>query len=206
MLAVLGAVIAGGASERYGSPKALATVGGERIIDRVIGALEGVADQTVLIVNTEAIARAVPLESRADIIRGAGALGGIHSALTWADEREMDGILAVACDMPFVGAPLLRAIMGEAAASNADVVVPESGGRRGIEPLCAYYAVRGLPAIRAALDRGDQRMIAFHADVLVRRLPIGVVRGFGDPDILFMNVNTPEDRALAERLAGANRA
>ena len=39
---VLGAVLAGGASTRFGSPKALAELGGRRILDRVLDAVRAV--------------------------------------------------------------------------------------------------------------------------------------------------------------------
>jgi hypothetical protein len=44
-------------------------------------------------------------------------------------------------------------------------------------------------------------MIGFHDDVRVARVPIDRVRACGSPEVLFMNVNTPEDRAAAERIA-----
>jgi molybdopterin-guanine dinucleotide biosynthesis protein A len=79
-------------------------------------------------------------------------------------------VLAVAWDMPFVPVGLLRALRD--AGGPWDAVVPESDSRRGLEPLCAYYG----PA----------------------RVPATDVAAFGDPALLFMNVNTPEERVLAE--------
>ncbi len=43
-------------------------------------------------------------------------------------------------------------------------------------------------------------MISFFRDVRVRKLPREEVALFGDPELLFLNVNTPEDRDLAEAL------
>jgi hypothetical protein len=44
-------------------------------------------------------------------------------------------------------------------------------------------------------------MTAFWPDVRVREVGPGEVAAFGDPDLLFLNVNAPEDyeRALALR-------
>ncbi len=201
MSTTLGAVIAGGASTRFGSPKALAEVAGERVVDRVIATLLTVVPDVVAIANDASLARAIGLPFRGDVFAGAGALGGIHASLLWASERGEHGVLAVACDMPFLPAVLLGAVLGRAN-DAIDVVVPESTGRRGVEPLAAYYSVTCIPAMEAALERGDHRMIAFHEDVRVARLPLDVVRGFGDPAVLFMNLNTPGDRALAQRIAG----
>ena len=46
-------------------------------------------------------------------------------------------------------------------------------------------------------------MISFHDEVRVARVPIETVREYGDPETLFMNVNTPEELADAERIAKA---
>ena len=98
--------------------------------------------------------------------------------------------------MPFVPAGLLARLreLGDA----ADVAVPESGSRRGVEPLCAFYAPSCLPAIDRSLGENDLRVVGFHASVRVARLPAVEVAAFGDPEMLFMNVNTPDDLALAE--------
>ena len=204
MAAVLGAIIAGGRSSRYGEPKALAMVGGERIIDRVVHALQSVTPNCVTIANSPEIARAAALPSRPDAVVGAGALGGIYTALLWAHDEGRSGVLAVACDMPFLSTALLGELLHRADAVDRpgpDVVVPESGGRRTIEPLCAWYGTSCLRAVSAAVGRGDYRMIGFHDDVRVERVPLADVRRFGDPDVLFLNVNTRDDRELADRLA-----
>ncbi|HEY8470700.1 MAG TPA: molybdenum cofactor guanylyltransferase [Longimicrobiales bacterium] len=196
----LGAILAGGRNTRYGAPKALAAVAGERIIDRVIRALRAVTPDVVLITNDAEVYASVGLPMRPDGRPGLGALGGIYSALLWARDEHRPGVLAVACDMPFLDERLL-ARLAEGAEAGADVVAPESGGPRSIEPLCAYYSVRCIPAIEARLERGDLRVVGFYDDVAVERVPLDEVRGFGDPRTLFLNVNTPEERERAEALA-----
>lgn len=199
--AVLGVVLAGGLSSRYGRDKALVEVGGVRIVDRVIAALRAVTPDSVLIANDVALAEQVNLPWRADVLRGSGALGGIHVALEWAVERQRPAVLAVACDMPFASIPLLRRLVERGASEDApDVVIPESGGRRGVEPLCAFYSVRCIGPIERAIEAGDRRMIGFHDEVRVERVALDVVETFGDPRVLFLNVNTPEDREEAERI------
>jgi molybdopterin-guanine dinucleotide biosynthesis protein A len=199
-----GAVLAGGQSLRYGTPKMLDRVAGRRIIDRVLDTLAGVPVDPVLLANDPAIAAAVGLPWRPDARPGAGALSGIHTGLAWARETGRPGMLAVAADMPFVPASLLAALLERAVADDRPAVVaPASPGPRGIEPLCAWYAVTALPAVEAALERGDHRMVGFHADVAVARLERDAVSAHGSPDLIFLNVNTPADRERAERLVAS---
>ena len=199
-MSVLGAVLAGGRSTRFGAPKAIQTVGGVRVVDRVTRVLRDAGvDDVIGIVNDASLAVAIGLPHRADILRDVGALAGVHAALVWARERGAEGVVAVACDMPFLEAALLRALMDERA--GADAVIPESDGPRGVEPLCAYYGVGCIPAIEEAAARGDGRMIGFHGAVRVRRLPLETVCMLGEPALLFRNINSPVDHAAAERIA-----
>jgi molybdopterin-guanine dinucleotide biosynthesis protein A len=200
---VLGCIVAGGLSTRYGSPKALATVGGRRVVDRAADALrEALGEEAaiVAIVNEPGIAAAIGLPHRADVVRGIGPLAGVHAGLLWAEERGAAGILAVGCDMPFLEPALLHEIASRA--GEGDIIIPCSEGRRGVEPLCAYYAVACVPAIEAAVQHGDARMVGFHDAVRVARIPLEAVRSFGEPGRMFLNVNTAADRAAAEDMVG----
>ncbi len=194
-----GVILAGGNASRYGgAPKGLERVGGQRIIDRVASALAPVTDDLLLIANDPAADRWLPgVRSAGDVLPGLGSLGGIHAALV----RAGGAVIVVAWDMPFVPAGLLMEL--RAAGEGADVAVPESGSRRGLEPLCAYYGPACIPAIERRLDADDRRVIGFFGDVRVARLDASVVARFGDPSVIFMNVNTPDELGLAEEHASA---
>ena len=55
-------------------------------------------------------------------------------------------------------------------------------------------------SIEQQLALGDLRAIGFHPAVRVGTLPLERVRAFGDPAVLFFNVNAPEDLERAEAL------
>ncbi len=107
------AVLAGGASSRFGGkPKGLEKVGGDRIIDRVVGALEIATGRSPLLVaNADDAGEWRPdLTLKADVAPNSGSLGGILTALI----TEANAVLVVACDMPFVTAELLEALIEKA--------------------------------------------------------------------------------------------
>jgi molybdenum cofactor guanylyltransferase len=191
---VTGAILAGGLSTRYGGlPKGLERVQGVRIIDRVRAALERVVDDMLLIANDPQASDWLPgVRCESDVLRDVGSIAGIHAALVHAGGP----VIAVAWDMPFVPVGLLRVLRD--AGARSDAVVPESDSRRGLEPLCAYYGPACVPAIEQRIASGDRRVIAFYDDVRLTRVPATDVAAFGDPVKLFMNVNTPEERVLAE--------
>lgn len=201
---LLGVVLAGGQNRRYGSHKALERVGGVRIIERAIGALREACDRVVVVANDEQRYRPLGVPVRPDLQPGCGTLGGIHTAVRWAEEEGRAGALCVACDMPFLSGALLRELARRS--SRPAVVVPESDGPRGVEPLCAAYGVETREAIEVALAGGERAVISFYDAVDVRRVPRQVVARFGDPRLLFLNVNTPEERARAEAALAAGTA
>lgn len=197
-----GVILAGGGATRFGgAPKGLEHVAGRRIIDRVAAALREVTDDLLLVANADNAATWLPgVRTVADLRPGAGALGGLHAALHHAG----DDVLLVAWDMPFVSAALLGELrrVGEGAGAP-DAVLPESeASRRGVEPLCAWYAAACLGAVERALDAGDLRVVGFHSSVRVTRLPLERVQAFGDPTRLFANVNTRDDLVAVEERDG----
>jgi molybdopterin-guanine dinucleotide biosynthesis protein A len=173
-------------------------VGGARIIDRVASALADAADELLLIANTPDAESWLPgVRTSADVLPDQGSLGGIHAALAHAGTA----VLVVAWDMPFVPAELLLCL--RALGTRADAAVPESGSRRGLEPLCAWYSLKCLAPIERRLQAGDRRVVSFFDDVHVARLSAEDVRQFGDPELMFMNVNTPDELVKAEGHAAA---
>jgi molybdopterin-guanine dinucleotide biosynthesis protein A len=194
-----GVILAGGAASRYGGqPKGLLAVGGRRVIDRVAEALAAATDELLLIANDPSAGDWLPgVKTASDARPGCGSLGGIHAALWHAHAP----VLLVAWDMPFVPSALLSALRQHA--GEADAVVPSSGSRRGVEPLCAYYGLQCLEPIEERLDANDLRVVSFYDSVRVRRLEPDEVSRFGDPAHLFLNINTPSDLEIAERDAAS---
>ncbi len=200
------AVLAGGESRRFGAPKALALVGGARVIDRVVAAARGALGEAVLVASRAELFADLGLRVRPDAVPGAGALGGVHAALRWAAEEGRPGALCVACDLPFLPAGLLRAMVDGAADGSADAVVPESTGRRGVEPLCAFYSVRCLAEAERMLESGELRLMGLLDRVRPARIPLAQVRRWGAPEVMFLNVNTPADHVRAEEIARTGEA
>jgi molybdopterin-guanine dinucleotide biosynthesis protein A len=190
------AILAGGLSRRMGTDKALLrlTPGGPTLIERVVTAAGSVADEVLIVANDDRLAhlglRVVP-----DAYPGAGSLGGIYSAVAAAAHHHC---LVVACDMPFLSVPLLRAMA--AGPRDYDVLAPylvvgenRQGGGKGVyETLHAIYGRGALPAMREQLEAGNYRIVGFFPSVRVRALPEDSLRRHDPLLRAFFNVNTPE--------------
>ncbi len=191
------AIQAGGQSSRMGRDKALMPFLGRPLIARLVERLSGLADELLITTNHPAEFRFLGLPLFPDLLPGMGALGGLYTALSAARQ---DLVAVIACDMPFVLPALLRAQRDLLVGEEADVVVPRSTD--GLEPLHAIYRREAcLPAVRAALETGERRMVAWFPAVRVRVMDLPEVAAI-DPDLRsFINLNRPEDFLQAEELA-----
>jgi molybdopterin-guanine dinucleotide biosynthesis protein A len=194
---VRGAILAGGGATRFGGkPKGLEMVGGERILDRLVRAMTAaLGEPPLLVANAPDAASWRPeLRTVADVRPGFGALGGIYTAVMEAPAP----VVCVAWDMPFVSEALIGTLAK--GLERCDAMLPQSDGRRGVEPLCAAYGPACREAIAASMAAGDLRAIGFHDRIRVGILPLDQVRTLADPDLLFFNVNTADDLAKADQL------
>ncbi|HEX6272096.1 MAG TPA: NTP transferase domain-containing protein [Polyangiaceae bacterium] len=137
----------GGRGSRFGglAKGNLRTPDGARLIERLEticrAALPGAP---LLLVGERAEYADLGLETLADTPAGIGPLGGLCSLVARAAEQGHDAVLALACDLPFVTAELVKRLATEN--DDADALAPREGGLW--YALSARYSVR----IRRALD------------------------------------------------------
>lgn len=191
---VTGVIQAGGKSTRMGGePKALLEVGGRRIIERVLAAVAPAVDDVLIVTNTPDLFAFLGLPMIPDAFPDHGSLGGIFSGLAAA---KGDAVFTVACDMPFLHPEVARLVVSRA--GEADVVIPRVGDM--LETMHASYSKTCLPAMEARLREGRFKIIGFFPDVRVVEIPEADVARHRAPDVLFMNVNTPDELARARSL------
>jgi molybdopterin-guanine dinucleotide biosynthesis protein A len=191
---VSGVIQAGGKSTRMGGrPKALLELAGRRIIERVLDAVAPVVDDVLVVTNTPELYGFLGLPMVPDVYPDHGSLGGIYSGLAAAPG---DAVFTVACDMPFLHAEVARLVVSRAA--EADVVIPRVGEQ--LETLHAVYAKACLAPIQARLREGRLRITGFFDRVRVVEIAEAEVARFRAPEVVFMNVNTPEELARARTL------
>ena len=191
MSAPAAAILAGGLARRFGGvPKGLELVCDTRIVDRVVAAVRGLADEIVLVGAAPAVAATLPgLAVVADESPGAGPLGGIVSAL----EATGRDTLVIAWDMPWVEAKHLRPLLD--VGGEADVVAWEVDGW--VEPLCALYRSSAIAPLRDAFTKGERS-----PREALRRLRVHLLRGDGSAEPHpFMSVNTPQQLEAARRIS-----
>ena len=183
---VSGVVLAGGASRRMGSDKALLSIDGQPLIARVANRLRTVVDEVIIAANDRERYGAYGDRCVPDVYRRVGTLAGIHAGLQAAAH---DLALVVGCDMPFLDPAVLAWFAETAMASDADLVVLRHGDF--VEPLHAVYRKSCLPAIEATIQSGERCAYAYWDQIRVQYVSPNEIVSL-DPNLdSFRNVNTP---------------
>jgi molybdopterin-guanine dinucleotide biosynthesis protein A len=164
--ALTGVVLVGGASTRFGSPKALAEIDGETLVDRARRMLGEVCNE-VLVVGK---AGELPFEVIDDASEVRAPIAGVVAGLRAAAN---DVVFFLPVDCPRMTPEVVRAL-GEAC---RDAAVPQSG------PLPGAWAKSALPVLEQRLAAGPLALYRAYEDLDVAELEL-------DPQLL-VDVDTP---------------
>lgn len=190
-------VQAGGESRRMGQDKALVPFLGRPLIQRVIDRVVPLADEVLVTTNHPEDYRFLGYPIFPDLVPGRGALGGLYTALSAARHPL---VAVVACDMPFVSAPLLTAQRDLLVSADYDAVIPRTEG--GTEPFHALYRrLACLPPIQAAIAADKWRVDAWYSKAQVYLMSPQETAQNDPGGLAFWNVNTPEELHQAEEIA-----
>ena len=167
---VLGVVLAGGRSRRFGSDKALAELGGHTLLDRAVATLAAQCDAVVVAGRAEAPAPVVADRPQAEL----GPLGGLNGALHHAAAHGFDAVLSIPVD----GFALPPDLIGELSPAPAIA---------GDAPVIGLWPVAVRDALDAFLAQDQVHAVrAFAAQIGARAVTLSRMPA---------NINTPADFA-----------
>ncbi|AOF99829.1 mobA-like NTP transferase domain protein [Blastomonas sp. RAC04] len=185
-------VLAGGQSRRMqGEDKALALIGGERMIDRVVRRLSRQVEQVLLSAPHD---YGTGLEAIADLPEGpAGPVGAIRAAALHLAARDVHAFVTAPVDAPFVPDDLVARLAPSAPVAMAT----GDGGTPGAwQPAFALWDTRAVIAALPAEVCAEKWSLRRLGEALGARAV-----EFPEPGAL-INVNTPHELAMAQALAG----
>lgn len=179
MLAPLvGGILVGGGSRRFGRPKALERLDGRSFAERVVCALEQVVSEVVLLGSGPVPDSLAGLARLPDAPGADGPLAGILAGLSARRDRAW---LVAACDQPFLTRGLLEWLVTRREAGRIAVLPRLAAG--GIEPFPAIYEPGALGFLSGlAIDEGSIQPLAGRPDVLTPRPPPELARALRDID------------------------
>lgn len=188
---LVGAVLCGGRSSRFGSDKALAPFRSSTVGAHVIGALRGAGVDPVVAVGGRA-GDQLGLPTVPDRRPGDGPLGGLATALLWA---RTGWVVIVPCDVPLLTAEHVRRLLADGPGDDA------GAGRASGRPLVAMADGRPLVSL-SVWPAADGRRILRLLDGGERRFRAALDgrdwRGVELPEQALIDVDTPAELARLE--------
>jgi molybdopterin-guanine dinucleotide biosynthesis protein A len=190
-------VQAGGKSSRMGENKALISLSGQPLIQRVIERVKPIAQELFVVTNNISDFSFLGVNTVNDTIPGKGALGGLYTAM---DISNNDYVAVVACDLPFVNRDILLKGLDLLIQSGADVAIPKTG-KDFYEPLHAIYRRNTCKnAVYQAIMQNQWRVISWLSHVNVIEMELTLCRELDPSGLAFFNLNTMEDFLEADKI------
>ncbi|MBD2529005.1 molybdenum cofactor guanylyltransferase [Nostoc flagelliforme FACHB-838] len=188
-------VLAGGKSSRMGQDKALISIQGMPLLQRVCSIAQSCADviyvvtpwperyQDLLLPSCQFI-REIPLSGEP---LAHGPLVGFAQGLA---EVQTQWVLLLACDLPRLRVEVLQDWVTRLDRVGDDKVAALAHHPKGWEPLCGFYRRRCLPQLLEFINQGGRSFQQWLQQYPVEVLPL--------PELeMLFNCNTPEDLALS---------
>ncbi len=174
---ILGVVLAGGQSTRFGSDKALAELGGRTLLARAVDALGGFCEYVVVAGRELAPAPCIPDWPGPRM----GPLAGIAAGLHLAQDEDYEAVLTCGVDSVHLPENLLQ-ILSPAPAYLAD------------QPVVGLWPVGATATLERILEgAGRHSMLAFAEALGARAVKTQSQSA---------NINTPADLAAMEQSHG----
>lgn len=196
---VAGYVLAGGASSRFGSDKALVRFGTRSLLLRITDLLKSCTSPVVL-VGPAGKYDDCNVPTVDDRWPGEGPLGGIITALQYTSNTRphAEWNLILSCDMPFLTRAWLEFMVARTCTAKAEVILPYS--EHGPEPLCACYRTNIAASLEGVFKSGVRKLTAALQHLSTEVLDESVWKRFDSAGKLFWNMNTAADFAEAQRI------
>lgn len=173
---ILGVVLAGGASRRFGSDKAIADYRGRPLIEHALARLAPFATELVVSGGERPGYRTIPDRPTP----GLGPLGGLYGALAHARAGGFETVLTIPCDTPDLSADAISALLAAQAPAYLAAL-----------PVAGWWRARDDQVLLARLSSREDRSMR------------GWARACGATPVetpaAVRNINRPEDLLAAER-------
>ena len=193
---ILGTVLAGGKSQRFGEDKSQVNLGNKLLIDYV---LSEIIDQfkEVLIVSNNSInfQNSEKILKIEDHKKGLGPLGGVLSAMRWikANKKNYEWIATFPVDTPFFKRQILQDFINNINFNESDLFFIKSNNTR--HNIFGLWSIKLLDRLEKDLNDGERKVELWANNIGVKIINMNFPSK--DP---FFNINTKEDLEKAEEI------
>ena len=193
---ILGTVLAGGKSQRFGEDKSQVNLANKLLIDHILSEIIDEFNE-VLIVSNNSIKfnKFEKITKIEDYKKGLGPLGGVLSAMKWikTNKREYQWIATFPVDTPFFKKEILKDFIKKINLEESDLFFIKSNNTR--HNIFGLWSIKLLDKLEKDLDKGERKVELWANNIGVKI--INMEFSNNDP---FFNINTKEDLEKAKEL------
>ena len=194
---ILGTVLAGGKSQRFGEDKSQVRLEGTLLIDYILSEIKDEFEEILIVSNNKIhFKNSEKISMIADFEKGQGPLGGVLSAMKWVKQKKKDykWISTFPADTPFFKREILKKFFKEIKIEESRLFFIKSNNTR--HNIFGLWSIDLLGELEEDLKKGDRKVELWANKVGVKVIDIEFINE--DP---FFNINTKEDLEKAkERL------
>ena len=191
---ILGVVLAGGKSQRFGEDKCQVKLGDKLLIDYILSEIIDEFKEVLLISNNKIkYNNSNKISLVEDTKRGLGPLGGILTAMKWIKEnnRSYKWISTFPSDTPFFKKKILNNFLEEIKDYEGKLFFINSNDTR--HNIFGLWSIDLLDRLEKDLDNGERKVEMWANKIGVKSINMKFENK--DP---FFNINTKEDLIKAE--------
>ena len=191
---ILGVVLAGGKSQRFGEDKCQVKLGDKLLIDYILSEIIDAFKEVLLISNNKIeYNNSNKISLVEDIKKGLGPLGGILTAMKWIKQnnKSYKWISTFPSDTPFFKKQILNNFLKEIKDFEGELFFINSNDTR--HNIFGLWSIDLLDRLEKDLDNGERKVEMWSNKIGVKS--INMKFESTDP---FFNINTKEDLIKAE--------
>ena len=193
---ILGTVLAGGKSQRFGEDKSQVKLGDKLLIDYILS--EVIEEfKEILVVSNSLIdfRKSEKITVIEDIKKNLGPLGGVLTAMKWIKDNNKDykWISTFPADTPFFKRSILQKFLQDIQPEESKLFFIKSNNTR--HNIFGIWSIDLMDKLEEDLNKGERKVELWANSIGVKTINIEFQNE--DP---FFNINTKEDLKKAEKI------
>jgi len=193
---ILGVVLAGGKSKRFGDDKTTAKLGNKTLLNHTIEKIEQSFHEILIISNNETnVSNKKNVFSTKDLIEGhLGPLVGVLSAMEWIkkNNKNYNWTATFPCDTPFFDQNLIDKIKNCPKNSSKKLFFLKSGTRR--HNIFGLWSLELKEILLEDINKGQRKV-----EEWANKIGSEIIEINDENDYNFLNINTKEDLEKAKK-------
>ena len=192
---ILGIILAGGRSQRFGEDKSQVKLDGKILIDHILNEISDEFKEILIVSNNQIkFKHSDNISMIRDLKKDQGPLGGILSAMKWIKEKRKNykWISTFPVDTPFFKKEILQNFLHEINLEESKLFFIKSNNT--VHNIFGIWSIDLMEKLEEDLNNGDRKVESWANSVGAKVISMEFINE--DP---FFNINTKEDLEKAQK-------